>query len=112
MKHDMPAKGAAAPLGSGPVFSPEARAAFAAAYPEVPHKLRHNLPEHPLLALDALAELGESLPDASVEYNRGDLPIGVDGKPGSNGLTIGETIRGIERSNSWAVLKNIEQNPA
>ena len=112
MKHDMPAKGAAAPLGSGPVFSPEARAAFAAAYPEVPHKLRHNLPEHPLLALDALAELGESLPDASVEYNRGDLPIGVDGKPGSNGLTIGETIRGIERSNSWAVLKNIEQTPA
>lgn len=112
MKHEMPARGTAAPLGPGPVFPPEAREAFAASYPEIPHKLRHNLPEHPLLALDALAELGESLPDASVEYNRGDLPIGVDGKPGSNGLTIGETIRGIERSNSWAVLKNIEQNPA
>ena len=39
------------------------------------------------------------------------MPIGVDGKPAGNGLTIGETIRGIETSNSWAVLKNIEQNP-
>jgi len=94
------------------VFPTDARAAFAASYPEIPHKLRHTLPEHPLLALGALAELGESLPESSVEYNRGDLPIGVDGKPGSNGLTIGETIRGIERTNSWAVLKNIEQHPA
>ena len=27
-------------------------------------------------------------------------------------MTIGETIRGIASSNSWAVLKNIEQHPA
>ena len=51
------------------------------------------------------------LPQRSVEYNRGDLPVGVDGKPSSNGLTIGETIRHIATSNSWAVLKNIEQIP-
>jgi hypothetical protein len=98
--------------GEGAVFPPLSRANFAASYPEGPHKLRHNLSAHPLLELDALAELGEALPGRSVEYNRGDLPIGVDGKPEGNGLTIGETIRRIEQTNSWAVLKNIEQHPA
>lgn len=94
------------------VFPPLSRANFAASYPEGPHKIRHELSAHPLLELDALAELGEALPARSVEYNRGDLPIGVDGKPEGNGLTIGETIRGIAHTGSWAVLKNIEQHPA
>jgi hypothetical protein len=93
------------------VFGPLARADFASSYPEGPHKLAHELRDHPLLALDALAALGEALPDASVEYNRGDLPVGITGKPGSNGLTIGQTIRNIATSNSWAALKNIEQSP-
>ena len=35
--------------------------------------------------------------------------MGVDRKPGGTGLSIGETIRHIATSNSWAVLKNIEQ---
>ncbi len=94
------------------VFPPRARVNFAASYPEGPHTLEHNLGHHPLLELEALAALGEALPARSVEYNRGDVPIGVDGKPEGTGLTIGETIRGIASSNSWAVLKNIEQQPA
>ena len=104
-----------APVVSGavsrPVFPPASRKQFAAAYPEVPHKLAHVLPDHPLLGIEALARLGEALPPACVEYNRGDLPIGVDGKPAPTGLTIGETIRGIDTAASWAVLKNIEQRP-
>jgi hypothetical protein len=110
MSQHRPLKGR--PVSSEAVFPPLTRANFAASYPEGPHKLRHNLSAHPLLELDALAELGEALPARSVEYNRGDLPIGVDGKPEGNGLTIGETIRRIESTNSWAVLKNIEQHPA
>ncbi|MEP1421019.1 MAG: cupin-like domain-containing protein [Erythrobacter sp.] len=94
------------------VFEPHARDTFIQHYPEGPHSLRHNLGLHPLLELDALAGLGELLPAGSIEYNRGDLPIGVDGKPGSNGLSIGDTIRTIAKSNSWAVLKNIEQTDA
>lgn len=100
------------PFGDGEVFPPTSHADFAASYPEGPHKLRHNLRDHPLLTIEALAVLGESLPPRSVEYNRGDLPIGLEERPGATGLTIGETIRGIETSNSWSVLKNIEQNPA
>ena len=93
------------------IFASAARAAFSANYPEVPHVLMHALREHPLFELEALAQLAESLPDASIEYNRGDQPIGVDGKPPRPALGIGETIRGIADSGSWAVLKNIEQNP-
>lgn len=93
-------------------FSPEARRTFAANYPEVPHKLAHQLGDHPLLSLDALATLAEALPDSSIEYNFADLPIGIDGKPDPTGIPIGETIRNIEKTGSWAALKNIEQVPA
>ncbi len=95
-----------------PVFSAPARARFAAHYPEKPHILGHTLTSHPLLEIEALAQLAELLPIKSVEYNRGDLPIGVDGKPALNGLTIAETIRKVAEAESWAVLKNIEQVPA
>lgn len=94
------------------VFAPEARATFVANYPEVPHKLGHWLGRHPLLELDALAALAEALPATSIEYNKAEQPIGVDGKPAPTGIPIGETIRQIEQSGSWAVLKNVEQVPA
>ncbi len=102
---------AAAPASSQ-VFAAPARAQFATAYPEKPHILAHSLTHHPLLELEALASLAEQIPLASVEYNRGDLPIGVEGKPGPTGLSISETIRRVAEANSWAVLKNIEQAPA
>ena len=96
-------------VGGMQVFPERSRAFFDSSYPEGAHRLEHNLDNHPLLELDLLALLGESLPAASVEYNRGDVPVGVDGKPAGNGLSIGDTIRNIEGSNSWAVLKNVEQ---
>ena len=39
------------------------------------------------------------------------MPIGIDGKPDPTGIPIGETIRRIEQSGSWAALKNVEQHP-
>lgn len=95
------------------IFTPDAKARFALGYPETPHVLSHGLLQHPLLDLESLAQLGEALPEKSLEYNRGDLPIGIrpEDVP-ANGMTIGQTIRNIESANSWAVLKNIEQVPA
>ncbi|QIQ86689.1 transcriptional regulator [Erythrobacter sp.] len=95
-----------------PVFDSETRRTFAAHYPEKPVKLAHGLAGHHLLEIPALAELAERLPESSVEYNRGDLPVGIDGKPGATGLSITETILSIARANSWAVLKNVEQVPS
>ncbi len=92
-------------------FDETARAQFAASYPETPHTLRHSLRQHPLLELEALAELAEQLPDDLIEYNFADQPIGIDGKPEPTGIPIGETIRNIGKSGSWAALKNIERHP-
>jgi mannose-6-phosphate isomerase-like protein (cupin superfamily) len=94
------------------VFDMAARAAFTAHYPEVPHKLAHHLAAHPLLTLDALGDLAEALPATSTEWNPADLPVGITEKPGSNGLSVGETVRTIAANGSWAALKNIEQVPA
>ncbi len=94
------------------VFDSAARQLFSQHYPETPHKLDHALGDHPLLAIERLAQLGEILPAASVEYNKGDLPVGIDpALVPANGLSIGDTIRHVETSGSWAVLKNIEQVP-
>ncbi|ROT93343.1 transcriptional regulator [Altererythrobacter sp. FM1] len=93
------------------VFGADTRAQFAVAYPETPVKLHHNLEHHPLLTLEALAGLAGKLPNDQIEYNRGDLPIGLDGKPTPTGLSIEETILHVATSNSWAVLKNIQQVP-
>ncbi|MEZ5707852.1 MAG: cupin-like domain-containing protein [Blastomonas sp.] len=107
-----PASSFAATQPVGPVFSDSARAMFALGYPEAPHKLVHGLHDHPLLEREALARLAESMPASSIEYNLGDLPIGIDPDDvPANGMGIGDTIRQIDSANSWAVIKNIEQDP-
>ncbi|WP_077147690.1 cupin-like domain-containing protein [Sphingopyxis sp. KK2] len=91
------------------VFPDETLAAMAELYPQRAGLLHHRLPDHPLLSIEALARLGEGLPAGQVEYNPGNVPIGIrpEDVP-SNGLSIGETIRTIDSNGSWAVLKNIE----
>ena len=91
------------------IFPAEMLERMASLYPQQAGLLHHRLPDHPLLSIEALAQLGESLPASEVEYNPGNVPIGIrpEDVP-SNGLSIGETIRTIESNGSWAVLKNIE----
>ena len=102
-----PAKGEAIDL-----LTAESRQRFAESYPEVPHKLQHNLHRHPLLEFERLAQLAEHLAEkGSVEYNLADLPIAVDGKPDRPDMTIGEMIRQVGTAGSWCVLQNIEQDP-
>ena len=95
------------------IFPPEGRERFAALYPAGAGKLAHALPDHPLLTLEALATLAEALPGDSVEWNLGALPIGIDpGDVPRGERSVGETIRAIDTSASWVVLKRIEQDPA
>lgn len=84
-----------------------------AAYPEAPVKLAHNLSDHPMFALEELVALAGRLRPVDVEYNRADLPIGInpDDVP-DNGMDIEATIRSIEENGSWMVLKFIEQDAA
>ncbi|WP_447764015.1 cupin-like domain-containing protein [Sphingopyxis panaciterrae] len=95
------------------VFPAETLERMDALYPLQAGLLHHRLPDHPLLSIEALARLGESLPASQVEYNPGEVPIGVLPQDiPSNGLSIGETIRTIDTNRSWAVLKNIESDDA
>ena len=95
-----------------PAFNPLGLASFAAAYPEIVHKLQHNLADHPLLQLPALVELATRLRPEHVEHNQGDLPIGIapqDVPPPA--LDVAKTIRSIEQNGSWMALKFIENVP-
>ena len=94
-------------------FDPAARSVLAEAYPERPTLLAHGFVDHPLLQLEALAALAARIRPVDVEYNRGDLPVGIrpEETPG-NGLGVEETIRSIEHCGSWMVLKFVEQDPA
>ena len=95
------------------IFGTEALGAFAALYPEEPGLLTHRLLDHPLFELEALIDVAQRMRALDVEYNRGDLPVGLDpAATPSNGLSVADTIRGIEQCGSWMVLKFIEQDPA
>jgi hypothetical protein len=94
-------------------FPPPALATLERAYPEQPALLDHGLVGHELLSLEAVAELAQRLPPINVEYNRGDVPVGLDpAATPANGLSVEETIRRIEECGSWMVIKFIEQDDA
>ena len=95
------------------IFSPSDIERFASLYPQRPGKLRHGLLGHELLTLEALVGLAGRLDRKDVEYNAGDLPLGVDPEAVHHtGLSPQETIRRIEQCGSWMVLKNVNKDPA
>lgn len=86
--------------------------AFREGYDRGPFRIAHRLADHPLFTLARLVELGRRLPADSVEYNAGDVPVGLDpAKTPHTGLSVEETIRRIETCRSWMVLKHVEQDP-
>lgn len=95
------------------IFPERARSTLGGAYPEQPVLLSHALCDHPLLDLEALVGLAGRMRREDAEYNRGNLPVGIDpdAVPG-NGLSPEDTIRSIRENGSWLVLKFVEQDPA
>jgi hypothetical protein len=84
---------------------------FSAAFAERPFPVSHALTDHPLLTLDGIAELADSLPPESIERHRADQPLlapggaeDLDGRPS-------ETVRNIQTNNTWMVLWYVEQDP-
>lgn len=78
-----------------------------------PFMVRHHLTKHALFNLPRILELARRLPERSVEYNAGDVPLTLDpSHTPRTGLSVEKTIRRISECQSWMVLKNIEQDPA
>lgn len=99
-------------MSAPPVFGPATLADFAAAYPDRTARLKHGLVGHPLLSRDVLADLAARMRPRDVEYNLGDVPLGLRPEDApANGLTIAETVRTIGENGSWCVLKNVERMP-
>ena len=84
---------------------------FRANFNRRPFTIGHRLTGHPLFALPRLIELAGRIPQESVEYNAGDIPVNMDPElTPRNGLSVEETIRRIEDCRSWMVLKNVESD--
>jgi len=89
------------------------RDAFERSFGRAPASVRHHLADHPLLSVEALAELAEALPEEQVEHNLGRLPVVVaPGDAPRADLAPGEVARGIATNGCWMALKNIEAHPA
>jgi hypothetical protein len=96
---------------SGPLLELDA-AAFRAGFDRTPFRIRHRLADHPLFALERIVRLGATHPERLVEYNAGDVPIGLDpAQTPRTGLSVEETIRRIETCRSWIVVKHVERDP-
>jgi len=91
---------------------PHAFAHFSAHYPEVPHILDHHLCDHPLMELEALAQLIERLPAQSIEYAYAKQPIGITGKPAVPSISAADAVRQIDTAGCWVAIKHLEQDPA
>ncbi len=90
------------------------RESFGAAFGHEPIAIKHDLIDNPLLSLDALGDLAETLPASEVEHNVGDVPDIVSGGEGveRSEMPPGEIARTIETNGLWMVLKRIEKVPA
>jgi hypothetical protein len=86
---------------------------FNAQFARAPFLVPHRLARHTLFTLACLVELSKRLPASQVEYNAGEVPVGLDpARTPRNGLTPEETIRRIAECRSWLVLKHVERDPA
>jgi len=82
-------------------------------FPKRAFLFRHRLAGHPLFQLPRLMELARGLAETDVEYNAGNVPIGLDPKlTPRTGLSVEETIRRIADCGSWMALRFINQDPA
>lgn len=87
--------------------------AFAAAYPDKAAPVAHRLQDHPLFALDALAELAARLPASHVEHSVGALAVDQDPSAiPQAAMPVDEMVRTIAQNGCWMVLKKVDADPA
>jgi hypothetical protein len=94
-------------------FAPDGLREFATAYPGDAAPVRHQLHDHALFQLEALAALAERLPASHVEHNLGNLA--VDQRPDAiqrAAMRPGEIVRTIADNGCWMVLKKVDVDPA
>ena len=100
------------------IFQKETLESFSRCYPEVAHKIAHNLTSHPLLTLESLARLADATPMKDRECNTGNLPIGTEVKIGTDARpeqlidNLGDRVLDIENAGVWLSMRHIQNDPA
>lgn len=76
-----------------------------------PLALRHRLPDHPLLQLEAIADLAEQLGPDSISAEKAEKElVAADGAADALAVrAISEQIRSLAANDSWFTLLNIER---
>lgn len=95
------------------LFAADALEDFGVHYPETPFSFAHNLRDHPLFALDALAALGDRHPAERCIGRDHGASVGADISAATeHGVTdVGDRIRRIEEVSSWCALLNVDRDP-
>lgn len=90
----------------GPEFAEHLRS-------RTPLRLAHSLGEHPLLALESVARLAESLGEQSISRDAAVKPLVTADNTSelAAGVQAAELIRALDGSDAWLTLLNIEQHP-
>lgn len=83
---------------------------FAAAFAKHASAVTHPLWDHPLLSLDAIAELADRFP-GRIERHRADQPVVVPGGAQDLDDAPSEMVRGIDHNGCWLVFWYIDQVP-
>ncbi len=88
-------------------------AAFADAFAKRSITVHHELAEHPLFTMEAIAELADRLPPESVRREQGNLPLA---NSGFGYVEVGqgppsESILDVERTGHRITLRDIQQAP-
>ena len=73
--------------------------------------VRHSLADHPLLTMEAIAELADAMPPGTVERHSAQQPLVVPGGAADLSGRPADTVRAIDTNQTWMVLWNIEQMP-
>jgi len=101
------------PLSTASAFTADGLAEFTRAYPAHSAAVRHQLHDHGLFALSALAGLAERLPASHVEHSLGNQSVDQDpAAVRQAALPAREIVRTIATNGCWMVLKKVEADPA
>jgi hypothetical protein len=84
---------------------------FSAGFSHTPMAVDHALAGHPLLSLEALAELADRLPLKSIERHRADLPVHHPDEPENLEGPPSQTVLEMATGNVWMVMWYVEQDP-
>lgn len=106
-----PTQNTSRPEGVGRLLEFE-MSSFRAQFPHKPFLVKHNLVGHPLFTIESLLELSKRLPEKNVEYSAGNVAVDMGNQLSPRtGLSAEETMRRIQESRSWMVLKYVENDP-